>query len=623
MVMKIRLSDYVFKFLAEAGVKDVFLLPGGGCMHLLDSLGQRKDISHTCFLHEQAAVIAAEAYGQYANRPGVALVTTGPGSTNAITGVAGAWIDSTPLLVLSGQAKRQDLRHHTGVRQMGIQEVDIVSLVTPITKYAVTVLEPERIKYYLQKAFYLATTGRKGPVWLDIPLDVQGSVIEEKDLKGFDTPVKEIEGKGLALKARRTLELLRKAKRPVILLGNGVRSAGCENEFKELIDKLRLPVLATWKAADLMPENHDLYCGKPGAIGQRGANFTQQNCDWIMTLGARLDLCQVAHNYPNFAREARKIIVDIDAAEIRKLKTFGMNIDIEINSNVRDFLTQLNSSIREENQNDYTEWLGRCRQWKTQYPVILPEYKNTTGPINTYTLIDILSEILKEDDLLVPGSSGACAEIVQQAYRIKKGQRLLNTPGLGAMGFGLPASIGACLASGKRRTISIIGDGGLQHNIQELETLARLQLPIKIFILNNNGYGSIKAMQENHFNGRYVCCSPESGLTLPNICRVASAYGLKTNRIETQENLREKLSSAIETQGTIVCDLLMDPEIATSPRVSSQVLPDGRVVSKAMEDLWPFLDRDEFRKNMLVKPAEGYPRPEASSPIWASRKVTS
>ena len=602
--MKIKLSDYVFKFLANAGVKDVFLLPGGGCMHLVDSLGKQKDIKHTCFLHEQAAVIAAEAYGQYTNRPGVALVTTGPGSTNAITGVAGAWIDSTPLLVLSGQAKRQDLRYYTGVRQMGIQEVDIVSLVAPITKYAKTVMEPEEIKYYLQKALYIATTGRKGPVWLDIPLDVQGSVIEEESLSGFDVPVKKIDREELGRQAKQTLELLGKAKRPVILVGNGVRSAGCSDAFSQLIKKLRIPVLATWKAADLIPENHDLYCGKPGAIGQRGANFTQQNSDWIMCLSARLDLCQVAHNYPNFAREAKKVIVDIDTAEIRKLKTFGVNIDVEVNSDVGHFLGQLNDSLKEENLRDYTEWLKRCLQWKKEYPVVLPEYRKTTGLINPYVLMDVLSDILDEDDLIVPGSSGACAELTQQAYRLKQGQRLFNTPGLGAMGFGLPASIGACIAGGKKRTISIIGDGGLQHNIQELETLSRLQLPIKIFILNNNGYGSIRAMQENHFDGRYVCCNPESGLTLPDTCSVARAYGLKTTRIVSQDNLKEKVAEVIETEGTIICDLLMDPDIPTLPRVSSQVLPDGRIVSKPMEDLWPFLDRKDFLENMIISPLE-------------------
>jgi len=573
-------------------------------MHLVDSLGQRGDIKYICCLHEQAAVIAAEAYGQYTNHFGVALVTTGPGSTNAITGVAGAWIDSTPLLVLSGQVKRQDMLNNVGVRQMGIQEVDITSLVKPITKYAVTVLEPEMIKYHLEEALYLATTGRKGPVWIDIPLDVQGSVIEENDLEEFKAPVDQPNRVEVKFKAQKPLKLLAQATRPVILLGNGVRLAGALNDFYQLIDRLSIPVLTTWKATDMMHENHPLYCGKPGVVGQRGANFAQQNSDWIMTLGARLDLCQVAHNYPNFARAAKKIIVDVDGTEITKLKTFGMNIDIDVKADVGCFLRQLLPLLKEETLKDYREWLTQCRHWKEQYPVILPEYRETTGLINPYVLMDVLSDILEEDALIVPGSSGACAELTQQAYRLKQGQRILNTPGLGAMGFGLPASMGACIASGKRPTISIIGDGGLQHNIQELETLSRLQLPIKIFILNNNGYGSIKAMQENHFDSRYVCCNPQSGLTLPDICRIAAAYGLKATRLRSQKNLKEKMLEVIRTEGTVICDLLVDPNVPTSPRVSSQVLPDGRIVSKPMEDLWPFLDRKEFISNMVIKPIQ-------------------
>ena len=602
--MKIKVSDYVFKFLAGSGVKDVFLLPGGGCMHLVDSLGQREDIKYICCLHEQAAVIAAEAYGQYTDHLGVALVTTGPGSTNAITGVAGAWIDSTPLLVLSGQVKRQDMMQNVGVRQMGIQEVDITSLVKPITKYAVTVLEPEMIKHHLQEALYLATTGRKGPVWIDIPLDVQGSVIEENDLEEFKAPVDQPNRVEVKFKAQKTLKLLAQATRPVILLGNGVRLAGALNDFYQLIDRLSIPVLTTWKATDMMHENHPLYCGKPGVVGQRGANFAQQNSDWIMTLGARLDLCQVAHNYPNFAKAAKKIIVDVDGTEITKLKAFGMDIDVEVNADVGCFLRQLLPLLEEETIKDYREWLDRCLQWKKEYPVVLPEYRETTGLINPYVLMDVLSDILEKDALIVPGSSGACAELTQQAYRLKQGQRILNTPGLGAMGFGLPASMGACIASRKRPTISIIGDGGLQHNIQELETLSRLQLPIKIFILNNNGYGSIKAMQENHFDSRYVCCNPQSGLTLPDICRIAAAYGLKATRIENQKNLKEKMLEVIRTEGTMICELLVDPNVPTSPRVSSQVLPDGRIVSKPMEDLWPFLDREEFAANMIIEPIE-------------------
>ncbi len=600
----IKVSDYIFKFLAYEGAKDVFLLPGGGCMHLVDSLGQRTDMNPVVCLHEQAAVIAAEAYGQYTNHFGVALVTTGPGSTNAITGVAGAWIDSTPLVVLSGQVKRQDMLKHVGVRQMGIQEVDIVSLVKSITKYAVTVEDPEQIRYHLQKALHLATTGRKGPVWLDIPLDVQGSLVEEASLAGFNPPRAVATGTDLEECAREALALLADAQRPVILVGNGVRLGNCEDLFLRLIERLKIPILATWKATDLIFEDHTLYCGKPGAIAQRGANFVQQNADWIMTLGARLDLCQVGHNYPNFAREAKKIIVDIDEAEITKLETFGMTVHVRVNADVSDFLHELDRLIPDETTDHYSGWRSRCRQWKTTYPVILPEYSQDHGPVNIYALVDVLSDVLAPHDLIVPGSSGACAEVVQQAFRLRAGQRLLNTPGLGSMGFGLPAAMGACIASGKRRTISIIGDGGLQHNIQELETMSRLQLPIKMFILNNGGYGSIKAMQENHFNGRYVCCHPESGLTLPDTCDVAAAYGLKTIRIENQENFKEKIMAVIETEGTVICDVVMDLCVATSPRISSQVLPDGRIVSKPLEDLWPFMDRDEFEKNMVISPLE-------------------
>ncbi len=569
-------------------------------MHLLDSLGKSEKINHTCFLHEQAAVIAAEAYGQYTNTTGVALVTTGPGGTNAITGVAGAWIDSTPLLILSGQVKRKDMLHHTGVRQMGIQEVDITSIVRPITKYAKTVMEPESIRYHLQKALYLAENGRKGPVWIDIPLDIQGSFVEEAEMKPFIPPAIDTDEKEAELKASRALELLQKSKRPVILVGNGVRASGCIDLFRNIINRLNIPVLVTWKASDIIEENHRLYCGKPGSIGQRGANFTQQNSDWIMTIGARLDLCQVAHDYSNFARSAKKIVVDIDPAEIAKLRMSGMDIDIEVANDAGLFLKYIDMLTKTNFTFERNEWLKTCRQWKEKYPVVIPDYHSASDPVNTYAFVDVLSELLDEKDLIVPGSSGACAEIVQQAFRLKKGQRLLNTPGLGSMGFGLPASIGACLASKKRRTISIIGDGGLQHNIQEFETLKRLNLPVKVFILNNGGYGSIKNMQDNHFEGRHVCCNPESGLTLPDTCSVASSYGLNTFRIKDQTNLKKDISKVIDTEGTVVCDLVVDSNIPTAPRISSRVTRDGHIVSTPMEDLWPFLDRNEFYSNMFT-----------------------
>jgi len=597
----IKLSDYVMKFIAEQKIGHIFLLPGGGCMHLLDSLGQRKDIKYVCCLHEQAAAIAAEAYAQYKQDLGVALVTTGPGGLNAINGVAGAWIDSTPVLVLSGQVKRSDMIGNSGVRQMGVQEADVISIVKPMTKYAVTITDPQSVRYHLQKATYIARSGRPGPVWLDFPLDVQGAMIDERALESFDSAeIKERKAtNNLTQLVRQAIDLLNSAQRPVILAGNGIRLAKAAPEFLKLMDILKIPVLTTWKAVDFLPEDHPLYFGRPGSVASRGANFIQQNSDWILTIGARLDLPQTAHDHKNFAREAKKVMVDIDPAEINKLKT---KIDVPIAADAKVFLNEFIKQIDNIKKSDKTTWLARCQDWKKKYPVILPEYRKSQGLVNTYYLIDVLSDLMTEDDLLVPGSSGACAEITMQAFRIKKGQRIQNTPGLGSMGFGLPASFGACLASGGRRTISVIGEGGLQHNIQELETLARLKLPIKMFILNNNGYGSIRATQNRYFAGRLVCCDPSSGLTIPDTCKVAAAYGLKTARIRDQKNLREEVKAVLETEGTVICDVMVDPDLQTAPRISSEVKPDGSIVSKPMEDLWPFLDREEFKANMIIEP---------------------
>lgn len=600
--MTIKLSDYVMNFISKL-VKHVFLLPGGGCMHLVDSLGKCADLEYVCFLHEQAAAIAADAYGQYTNNIGVALVTTGPGGTNAITGVAGSWIDSTPVLIISGQAKRSDLIGTSGVRQIGIQEVDIIKLVTPITKYAVTIMDPPSIKYHLEKAAYLARNGRQGPVWIDIPLDVQGAMIDENNLKEFDPSEiacmdDQIE---LETKTKKIISLLNKSERPVILVGNGIRLSKAEKELLNLITSLKIPILTTWKAIDFLPEDHELFFGRPGSVGQRGANFIQQNSDFILTIGARLDLAQVGFSYPNFARMAKKVIVDIDETEIKKMK---MNIDVPVCSEAKAFIQEMINNLDMMQHKDRSGWMSRCSAWKNKYPVIVPEYWKQKESVNTYALIDVLSELLTESDVLVPGSSGSCAEITMQAFKVKKGQRIFNTPGLGSMGFGLPASIGACLASGKRRTISIIGDGGLQHNIQELETMKRLDLPIKLFIINNNGYASIRNTHNKIFNGRLVCCDPSSGLTLPDTCKVATAYGLKTVRISNQKNLKEDVQNVLEMDGTVVCEVMIDPDLQTAPKMSSIAKPDGSMVSKPLEDLWPFLDREEFRANMIIKPLE-------------------
>jgi acetolactate synthase-1/2/3 large subunit len=591
----IKLSDYVMNYIAGLGIKDVFMLPGGGCMHLVDSLGKCKALNLVVNLHEQSCAIGADAYSQYTGNLGVALVTTGPGGTNAITGVTASWIDSVPVLIISGQVKKADLLLGKGVRQMGPQEVDIVSLVKPVTKYAVTVMKPEEIKFYLDKAIYLAKEGRPGPVWIDLPLDVQGSMVDENKLKTFKKPGAVVHHGKLKNKIGQLLKLINSAKRPVILAGNGIRPGNGVEKFKEIIARLRIPVLTTWRALDILPEDYDLYIGRPGSVGQRGANFAQQNADLIICIGARLDVGQVAFSYSNFAREAKKVIVEIDKNEINKIDT---KIDIKFNLDARVFLDAFSVRIKEVNI-DVSEWLKVCQGWKSKYPVILPEYKDEKKNVNTYVLIDALSELLTGDDLVVPGSSGSCSEITLQAFKAKAGQRVLNSPGLGSMGFGLPASIGACVASGKKRTICLIGDGGLQHNIQELELLKRYQLPVKLFVLNNNAYASIRATQNRYFEGNLVACDPSSGLTLPDTIKIAGAYGLKSFKLESHEGIENRIKEILDYSGPVVCEVMVNLDLLTQPKVSSEVKPNGKIVSKPMEDLWPFLPREEFNKNMF------------------------
>ena len=402
-------------------------------------------------------------------------------------------------------------------------------------------------------------------------------------------------------KINKLIRLINKSQRPVILAGNGIRIAGAVEKFKKIINKIKIPVLTTWRTLDILPEDHPLYIGRPGSIGQRGANFAQQNSDLIICIGARLDLGQVAFSYENFAREAKKVIVDIDINEINKITT---KIDLFLNMDAGEFLRAFQEKVAEIKVNT-SPWLKQCHKWKKKYPVVLPEYRKERKFVNTYILVETLSAVLTDCDVIVAGSSGSSSEITMQTFKVKEGQRVFNSPGLGAMGFGLPASIGACLASGGKRTICLIGDGGLQHNIQELELLKRYQLPVKLFVLNNNGYASIKATQNRFFGGHLVACNPSSGLTLPDTIKIAEAYGLKTFKLNNQNDLEKKVQEILEVQGPVVCEVLVNPDLLTQPKVSSEVKPDGRIVSKPMEDLWPFLDREEFKANMMVKSPEG------------------
>lgn len=588
-----KVSDYLFRTLVEqTGVRHVFMLPGGGCMHLVDSLGRNKDLDYICNLHEQASAIAAEAYAQNNNELGVVLVTAGPGSTNAITGVAGAWIDSTPLLILSGQAKREDLMIEYGVRQMGIQEVNIAKIVEPITKYSRCILDPDLVPFELEKALYLATTGRRGPVWLDLPLDVQGAMIDPEKVIHF-VPEKEDEiSSEVDQAAEKILDALKRSHRPAIYAGNGIRAAHAIPDFLQWAESLQIPILTSWKAADFLPEDHPLFVGRPGIIAQRGANFVQQGADCLILLGTRLDLCQTGFNHPCFAPNAKKFEIDIDPAEIDKL---NMNLEGKFSLDAGKVIRALLERSGKINV-DYSDWLHQCKDWQKRYPPILPEYLNEEKEkVNLYHLISILSDQLGSGDLLIPGSSGACAEITMQAVRIKDGLRVQNTPGLGSMGFGLPATIGACLASGKKRTVGIIGDGGLQHNIQELQTLKNLDLPIKIFVLNNGGYGSIANMQRARFQGHYVACNDQSGLHLPDLKRIANAYCLTFSKISSPKDLGDQVRNVLDMPGTVLCEVIVDPEIPSAPRLITDTLPDGRMVSRPMQDLAPPIPDDEYR----------------------------
>ena len=592
----IKLSDYVMDFLAAKGVRHVFMLPGGAAMHLVDSLGRCSALKYTCFLHEQALAIAAESYAQFTNFPGVGLVTSGPGSTNTITGVAAAYLDSTPCVFISGQVKRADLKGKSGVREMGSQEVDIISMVSCITKYAVTVLEPNDIRYHLEKAWHGATSGRMGPVWLDIPFDVQAALIDEKKLRGF-SPKRRKVSKSMFTALSKTIALLNAAHRPLILAGNGVKLAGAEEILCRFAEDNQIPLLFTWKTIDFLDYDHPLNFGSPGIMGCRWANFMVQNCDLMLILGSRLDPSITAFNSANFAVNAKKVMLDIDKAEIRKIS----NISISIVADAGDFLRLLSKKQPDIKLRDRSKWLSYSQKLKEKYPVVLDGYRNSGDNINLYVFTEILFQQLTASDIITPESSGAAGEITYQAMRIKKGQKVRNAAGLGSMGFGLPYSIGACIANNRKRTILINGDGAFQLNIQELETVTRLKLPIKMFILDNRGYGSIMATQRNMFNGFYAGSEPGSGLTLPDISAVASAYGIRIEKAAKNCELAEVIARSLEGNDPVLCVIKVSQSQITAPRVQSMKLPDGSMVSKPLEDMWPYLSSEEIAQNMITK----------------------
>jgi len=588
-----KLSDYIVQVL-EGYIKHLFLLPGGGCIHLVDSFSKSK-IELIPVLHEQSASIAAESYAQKSNSLSALLVTTGPGATNAVTGIASAWLDSIPVLIISGQVQNKDRAKNLGIRQLGFQEIDTVKIYKSITKYAITVDYAKDIRYHLEKAIWLATHERPGPVLLDIPLDIQSTEIDVDSLLGFNPPKLNYDTSIIS----KIKEDLTKAKRPILLVGNGVRLSDSIPSCLEFIQKTNIPVLTSWKMMDLLADDHPQFVGRPGGVGQRGANFNQQNSDFIICVGARLDHGQLAYQHKYFAREAKKCIVDVDPNEINKLTC---EIEYPVPMDAKVFFSSINDLI---NKLEIDEWLLFCKNLYNKYPVILPEYLDPSFPrVNNYAFIHYLSDLLPEESLLVPGSSGACSEVTMQAFRVKNKTRIYNSEGLGSMGFGIPAAIGGCLANNKKTTISIDGDGGFFMNIQELELVHRYNLPIKFFVLNNNGYGSIRTTQNTHFGGRVIASDPASGLTLPSIEKNAFAYNIPYVLIKNQANLAEELENVLNTEGPIICELLVDQNHKTMPKASVYKKADGSFETRPMEDLAPFLDREEFLANLLISPID-------------------
>lgn len=604
--MKIRLADFVATRLVELGIKQVFMVSGGGSMHLNDAWGREPRLHYICNHHEQACAIAAEGYARVSGEPAVVNVTTGPGAINALNGVFGAFTDSIPMVIISGQVKRETCLATHGLvgrlRQLGDQEVDIIPMVKGITKNAVSVYDPESIRFELEKAVYLSSTGRPGPCWIDIPVDVQGSMIDPDTLCGYEPIIDELERESsdLAEECQRVIEKLEQSERPVLMVGTGVRLAKALPVFKRVIELLEIPVVTAW-THDLIASDNPYFCGRPGCIGDRGGNFVVQNSDFLLVIGSRLNIRQVSYSWNFFARHAYKIQVDIDNEELTKPM---VKIDHKIHADAHQFLENLEKILvkRKAKKRNYTTWLNWSRERGKRYPIYSPEkHLSTDGAINPYHWMNELFRQLREDDIIVCGNATACIVTFQSAL-LKVGQRLFSNSGSASMGFDLPAAIGAAVAAGGRRVICLAGDGSLQMNIQELQTWRQHQFPIKLFVLNNGGYLSIRQTQTNFF-GLAVGAGESSGVGCPDFVAVASAYGLKATRMESGI-FSAALSKILSTNNPELCEVILDQTQGFEPKLSSRRLPDGRMVSSPLEDMAPFLERAEFLENMIVPPLE-------------------
>ncbi len=597
--MKVKLADYVAQKVVELGARHVFMVTGGGAMHLNYALGTHPGLSSVFNHHEQACAMGAEAYYRLSNRLAVVNVTSGPGGTNAITGVYGAWTDSIGMIVLSGQVKYETTVRSTGMalRQYGDQELDIEELVRPITKYCAMVIDPLTIRFHLEKAFHLAVTGRPGPCWLDIPLNVQGAQIEVDDLPGFNPGelTQSWKGGGLQQASASIFDRISSAKRPVIFAGGGVRLSGKHDDFIRLVDKLGIPVVTGWNAHDAIWNAHPCYVGRPGTVGDRAGNFAAQNADLLLILGSRLNIRQISYSWSSFSRASYKIWVDVDELEMQKPT---VKADMRIHADLADLLPVLADQPYASSGDQHRDWLNWCLERRQKYPIVLSEYWESSK-VNPYCFIDKLFEQLAQGQIVVSANGTACVTSFQAAV-LKEGQRLWTNSGCAAMGYDLPAAIGACLASGNQSIVCLAGDGSIMMNLQELQTIVGNSLPIKIFLLNNLGYSSIYQSQRNFFKGQEVGASPSSGVNFPSFERLSFAFGLPYWRCCDHQQLDSVIRDVLATAGPVVCEVMLDENQQFSPKLASRQLPDGTIVSPPLEDLAPFLSREELQANMLI-----------------------
>lgn len=593
--MKIKVAHYIANFLVDQGITDLFTVTGGGAMHLNDAFGHKQGLNCMYNHHEQACAIAAEAYTRFSGRLAAVCVTSGPGGTNALTGLIGGWLDSIPMLILSGQVKRETTIWSTDVplRQLGDQEFNIVDMAKCAAKYAYMITEPLEVAYHLEKALYVATHGRGGPAWLDIPLDVQGAIIETDDLIHFDPATRDEDTGGIdEVTAQEILDRIRAAKRPVILAGTGIRLAGAQPAFVRLIEKLGIPVVTAWNAHDVLPTDHPLFAGKPGTVGTRGGNFVVQNADLLISLGCRMNIRMISYNKFDFAKNAYKIVVDIDKNELKKPT---VKVDMPVHADLGDVISAL-SRLPYEPEEAHRAWLKWCREVDAKYPAALPAYFEESRPLNPYAFMDRLFNAMGEGEKIACGNGSACV-ITFQTAKIKKDTRLFTNSGCASMGYGLPAAMGISRAAGGARVVCIDGDGSIMMNLQELATIAYYRQNIKIVLLNNNGYASIRQTQTNLFKPPLVGVSRDSGVGLPDFSKLAPAFGLGYARVDRLDGLEEKLRAFLDADGPVLIEAVVDDRQNFEPKLSSKVLPDGRIISPSLDDMFPFLPKEEYEAN--------------------------